>query len=100
METIFHDNNINTLKLAYEIKGILLDTAHKCKLKHKKSHEGNPSAVWFDSECEKKKKQLQKLSRKLKNTPDNVCTRTELFSQKKSFKKLVKGKKMNLNSRH
>ena len=72
LEKIFHDNNINTLKLACEIKEVLLDTADKCKLNRKKSHEGSSSAVWFDSECEEKKQKLQKLSRKLKNSPHNA----------------------------
>ena len=43
--------------------------------------------------CKTEKQNLHEISRKLKKNPHDLSTRTELFNQKRKFKKLVKTKK-------
>ena len=95
IENLINDNNLNSHNLATEIKDILLKNAIKCKLKCKKppGKQDDNSAAWFDSECKNVKHKLREMSRNLKKKPHDVCIRTELFNQKRIFKKLVKRKK-------
>ena len=95
IEHLMNDNNINPLYLATEVEDILISNAKKCKLKKKKSQRNrdHPSAAWFDQECQDEKIKLGELSKLLKQNPHDDEIRTELFNQKRKFRKLVKKKK-------
>ena len=96
IKNLINDNNIKPLKLATEIKGILISNAEKCNLKRRnpqKLKKNYPNAAWFDHECNLEKQNLLEIGRKLKENPQDLCIRTELFDQKRKFKKLVKAKK-------
>ena len=95
IENLINNNNIKPYNLAAEIKDILISNVEKCKLKRGKpqSKKDHPTAPWFDYECKTEKQNLHEISRKLKKNPHDLSTRTELFNQKRKFKKLVKTKK-------
>ena len=61
------------------------------KQKVQKNAKGNQP--WFDQECNKSRKRIMKLAKKLKHFPDNKTLRDDLFSAKNSLKHMVKKKK-------
>lgn len=89
--------NVNPLKIATEIKSLLMENS-KLSLKVKKipsSNQGVESEPWFDHECREKKDELRSLANKLRKKPSSgdLDIRNSLFMAKRNFKRIIATKK-------
>ena len=97
VEHLLNHDETEPTELAKEIKNILLNIATNCKLKRTKSKLKNKTRPWFDKECLDTKKQIGKLGKSLRQNPQNIEIRNELFYKKKALKHLVQKKKRHYN---
>ena len=86
--------DFNANNLASEIKDCLLNASKNCKLKPKKRKKNTFSTTpWFDKECLDLKRSITETGKKLQGHKGDDNLRTELFTQKKLLKKMVRNKK-------
>ena len=93
LENLLNSTQMDPTHTAEEIKNTLLDTAKECNMRKIKSKSVENQMPWFDTECLNIKNKIHHLGKKLKETPEDKGIRTELFTQKRSIKKLVRKKK-------
>ena len=94
IKIILRSETTNPISIANEIREILMNNATNCNIKKKKvQNDEQKSAPWFDKSCTKKKNEIRKLGNAVKKNPNERETRTELMSQKKILKKLIRAKK-------
>ena len=75
------------------VSDILISAARKAKIKTmKKREQENPP--WFDTQCSNMKRNMKSLGKQIRKTPGDQKIRNELSILKKSFKKLVRNKKI------
>ena len=91
IENLTQAENLKPIKIASEIKDILINNAKKCNLKRKKRKKNeSTTAPWFNIECEDKKRSLRDAGRNLQQNPCDQNFREELNKEKRNFKKLIK----------
>ena len=83
----------NPLDLVKTLKGIILETARKCKLSKTKPSLKKATQPWFDKECNDAKNAIRGIGKQLKKSPGDNEIRNSLFEQKKNLKKLTIKKK-------
>ncbi len=93
---ILEGNHTSTIHMGDSVKGLLMENAHRCKIKAKKIRNISPkSAPWFDGECENNKNEVRKFGNDLKKDPHDSENRQSLQDAKKRLKQLVSSKKRN-----
>ena len=90
---LLNSTEADPTQIADEIKNTLLETAKECNLRKIKPNSEGTQTPWFDTHCLKTKNKIRHLGKKLKETPGNNEIRTELFTEKRLFQKLVRNKK-------
>ena len=93
LESLMNASELDSTKLANGLKDVLVRTARDCKLKKSKGKKTDVSAPWFDKDCSTCKNSIRNLGKRLKQTPCDEEIRTNLFAEKRRFKKLVRLKK-------
>ena len=96
----------NSLKLDYSnpndvvnhISDILLSAADKAKIKTIRG-VGKRDPPWFDKPCHELKENIKLLGKKIQRNPKNQLYKTELTTEKKRLKKLVKSNKLNYKNK-
>ena len=77
------------------INSVLIESADDSHVKKKKQHKTvkHHNSPWFDRECQTKKEEIAKLSRKIQRNPDLPKLREEMNLLKNNFKVIIAAKK-------
>ena len=92
LEKCFELDRSDPNNLVEHITEVLTTAAEKCKIKYvKQKHHKDPP--WFDKTCRDLKEKIKSFGKKIRKEPKNAALKTELFTDKKKLKKMVKNKK-------
>ena len=83
----------DTPSLIDDIKELLFTTAEKTGIKKTKRKHLNPDPPWFNEECKTLKRKISNYGRILRNKPDSMSTRQNLYIEKKKLRNLIKKNK-------
>ena len=94
-EALENSANLSPAELAKSIKILLLENTKISRIKEKRMFKDDSkiSEPWFDSECRKKKEDINSLGKKIQKTPQDQSLRTLLSNEKKSFRRTILLKK-------
>ena len=87
--------SLSPVELAKSIKLLLLENTKTSCLREKKTinDDNRNSQPWFDSECNMKKNEINKLGKAVRKCPLDSSARSDLNNAKKSFKRTILAKK-------
>ncbi len=95
IQNLLNNQSNEPIHIAGEIRDILLKNCTDSNIKKKKNRtDGNNNEPWFDKECKNSKDNIRKLGKTLRKDPKDKGVRSELMSQKKTLKKMVRRKKL------
>ena len=94
-EALLSNVSLSPVELAKSIKLLLLENTKTSCLREKKTvnDDNSNSQPWFDSECNMKKNEINKLGKAVRKCPLDSSARSDLNNAKKSFKRTILAKK-------
>ena len=95
-ENLLRETNISPENGISLLSNTLLECANDNpkRIENNKKHKNNLDKPWFDKDCKLAKKEINATAKQLKQNPSEARLRESLFISKKSFKNMIKRKKM------